>query len=149
MFGEKDTRFTICPENWDQLIENSTGKAHSGEKFRKRRTGNRENPRFPFQANWWDNSGTSSPDRLWKCAPLRAFIFASFYQITLKLGNLTDFKTLFPVASTDFRQFDFTKLNKKKKTPWTSLLPKKAHWKLLVVYYGGFFLITRMFFVEK
>ena len=52
MFGEKDTRFTICPENWDQLIENSTGKAHSGEKFRKRRTGNRENPRFPFQANW-------------------------------------------------------------------------------------------------
>ena len=37
MFGEKRHKVYICPENWDQLIENSTGKAHSGEKFRKKK----------------------------------------------------------------------------------------------------------------
>lgn len=78
------------------------------------------------------------------CEPSSSLVFNK------SLSNLTTLLILRRYFQLFRRIFaNLTLQNFKKKTPWTSLLPKNVHPKLLAVYYGGFVLITTMFFVEK
>ena len=58
---------------------------------------------------WPPTSVTIPPKRLKNFATSRSSISVSFQQITFKLSNRNNFKTLFPMASTDFPQLAHVK----------------------------------------
>ena len=68
-------------------------------------------------------SVTIPTKRLKNFATSRSPIYVSFQQITFKLSNFSNFKTLFPIASTDFPQLAHVKSWKK---PWKGLLISEA-----------------------